>query len=210
MNRQCPSRLVTTPPAVPGNDDFAYHPPIWQQDPDLPIMGSAAAAIMGFCFLVLWSLPVLVLTILLLLGAEAMLGEPRSDGSSFTTALLIQFLLGFTVLMGLVFAWIFSVPRVLAFTFDENQQLLTLTVSRRGRKPTEVRVPYSDIIGIYPYVFASYDRDGHFSVLCQGPRGKQSLYRLAEGTSLEEMEFHSAWLRGALGERMHNLADLDK
>lgn len=157
-----------------------------------------------------WLLPGLVLTILLLLGFDAMQTEPNSDGSSLKMSTLILMLIGCVVLMGLVFAWIFSASRVLAFTFDENQQLLTLTVTRRGRKPTEVQVPFSDIICISPYVLASYDRHGYFSVVCQGPRDKELEYRLAEGTSLEEIEFHTAWLREIIGLRMHHVLNLDK
>ncbi|WP_371929456.1 hypothetical protein [Pseudomonas sp. LG1E9] len=176
---------IATPLVASSTESPAAHPPIWHRGPDLLTIGSTGAAIFGFCFVVIALLPGLVLAILLLLGFEAMPGEPGSDGSSLTTSLLIQFLCGSVGLMGLVFAWISSAARVLAFTFDENQQLLTLTVTRRGRKPTEVQVPFSDIICICPYVLASYDRDGHFSVVCQGPRGKEFVYRLAEGTSLE-------------------------
>lgn len=210
MPRQSPTHLIATPLAAPSTANPGTHPPIWHQGPDLPIIGSAGWAIWGFCFMLLWSLPGLGLTILLLLGFEAMQGESRSDGSSFTLSLLIQLLLVSVVLMGLVFAWMFSAPKVLAFTFDENQQLLILTITRRGRKPTEVQVPFSDISCITPYVFASYDRDGHFSVVCQGPKDKQFVYRLAEGTSLEEMEFHAAWLRGIIGSRMHGIVNQDK
>ncbi|ANF84758.1 hypothetical protein A7J50_1323 [Pseudomonas antarctica] len=210
MNRQSPSHRVATPQVASSTESPAAHPPIWHRDPDLLTVGSTGAAILGFSFLVLWLLPGLVLTILLLLGFEAIPGEPSSDGSSLTTSSLIQFLCGSVVLMGLVFAWISSAARVLAFTFDENQQLLTLTVTRRGRKPTEVQVPFSDIICISPYVLASYDRHGYFSVVCQGPRDKELEYRLAEGTSLEEMEFHTAWLREIIGLRMHHVLNLDK
>ncbi|MCK9818120.1 hypothetical protein M1B35_29330 [Pseudomonas sp. MAFF 302046] len=210
MNRQSPPHRVATPQVASSTESPAAHPPIWHRGPDLLTVGSTGAAIFGFSFVVLWLLPGLVLTILLLLGFEAIPGEPSSDGSSLTTSSLIQFLCGSVVLMGLVFAWMSSAARVLAFTFDENQQLLTLTVTRRGRKPTEVQVPFSDIICISPYMLASYDRDGHFSVVCQGPRGKEFNYRLAEGTSLEDMEFHATWLRGIIGERMHELLNLDK
>lgn len=210
MNRQSPPHSVATRVAAPSTENAAAHPPIWHRGPDLLTVGSTGAAILGFSFVVLWLLPGLVLTILLLLGFEAIPGEPSSDGSSLTTSSLIQFLCGSVVLMGLVFAWISSAARVLAFTFDENQQLLTLTVTRRVRKPTEVQVPFSDIICISPYVLASYDRHGYFSVVCQGPRDKELEYRLAEGTSLEDMEFHAAWLRGMIGERMHELLNLDK
>lgn len=210
MSRQSPPHRIATPPVASSTESPAAHPPIWHRGPDLLTVGSTGAAIFGFCFVVIALLPGLVLAILLLLGFEAMPGEPGSDGSSLTTSLLIQFLCGSVGLMGLVFAWISSAARVLAFTFDENQQLLTLTVTRRGRKPTEVQVPFSDIICICPYVLASYDRDGHFSVVCQGPRDKEFVYRLAEGTPLEEMEFHAAWLRGIIGSRMQELLNLDK
>lgn len=210
MNRQSPPHRVATPQVASSTESPAAHPPIWHRGPDLLTVGSTGAAIFGFSFVVLWLLPGLVLTILLLLGFEAIPGEPSSDGSSLTTSSLIQFLCGSVVLMGLVFAWMSSAARVLAFTFDENQQLLTLTVTRRGRKPTEVQVPFSDIICISPYVLASYDRHGYFSVVCQGRRDKELEYRLAEGTSLEEMEFHTAWLREMIGLRMHHVLNLDK
>lgn len=210
MNRQSPPHRVATPLVASSTESPAAHPPVWHRGPDSLTIGSTGGAILGFSFVVLVLLPGLVLAILLLLGLEAMSDEPSSDGSSLTTALLIQLLCGCVVLMGLVFAWIFSAARVLAFTFDENQQLLTLTVTRRGRKPTEVQVPFSNIICICPYVLASYDRDGYFSVVCQGPRDKEFVYRLAEGTSLEEMEFHAAWLRGIIGSRMEELLNLDK
>ncbi|MBN2979658.1 hypothetical protein [Pseudomonas lactucae] len=210
MNRQRPPHCAAAPLVASNAESSTAHPPIWHRGPDLLTFGSTGAAILGFCFVVLWLLPGLVLTILLLLGFEAMQGEPSSDESSFTMSTLILMLIGCVVLMGLVFAWIFSAARVLAFTFDENKQLLTLTVTRRGRKPTEVQVPFDDIICISPYVLASYDRDGYFSVVCQGPRDKEFEYRLAEGTSLEEMEFHTAWLRGIIGLRMHDVLNLDK
>ena len=210
MPRQSPPHRAAAPLVASSTDSPVAHPPIWHRGPDLMTVGSTGAAILGFSFVVLWLLPGLVLTILLLLGFEAIPGEPTGDGSSFTTSSLIQFLCGSVVLMGLVFAWISSAASVLAFTFDENQQLLTLTVTRRGRKPTEVQVPFSDIICISPYVLASYDRHGYFSVVCQGPKGKEFEYRLAEGTSLEDMEFHAAWLREIIGLRMHHVLNLDK
>jgi hypothetical protein len=164
---------------------------------------------LGFCVAVLMLLPAVLLAIALILGLGAIPGAPPDD-ESFTTASLILFLLGFVLLMGLVFAWMFSEPSVQAFTLDENQQLLTLTVIRRARKPIELRVPFSDIIYICPYVVAAFDRDGHFRVVYQGQKDKVFEYRFAEGTSLQEMEFHAAWLRGLIGERMHELLNLDK
>ena len=210
MNRPSPPHHVAAPPAAPRTENPAAHPSIWQGGPDLPIIGSTGSTILGFCAAVIMLLPAFGLAILLVIGLGAMQDVPSSDESSFTTSSLILFLLGSVVVMGLVFAWIFSEPRVQAFTFDENQQLLTLTVIRRARKPTQVRVPFSDIIYICPYVVASYDRDGHFSVVYRGPKDKVFEYQFAEGTSLKEMEFHAAWLRGIIGERMHELLNLDK
>ncbi|CRM08490.1 hypothetical protein [Pseudomonas sp. 52 E 6] len=210
MNPQSPPRHIATTQVAPGTQAPVVHPPIWHSGPDLPIIGSTGSGILGFCFALLMLLPAFGLAILLLLGLGAMQDVPSSDESSFTTSSLILFLLGFVVLMGLVFGWFFSAPSVQAFTFDEGQQLLTLTVTRRGRKPSELRVPFSDILYICPYQLAMFDRDGHFSVVYKGPKNKVFEYRFAEGTSLEEIEFHSAWLRGIIGERMHELLNLDK
>nr|WP_314567188.1 hypothetical protein [uncultured Pseudomonas sp.] len=210
MNPQNPPNRVATTRVAPSAEAPGVHPPVWHSDPVVPIISSTGSGILGFCVAQLMLLPALGLAILLLLGLGAIQDVPPSDESSFTTSSLMLFLLGFVVLMGLVFAWLFSAPSVQAFRFDEGQQLLTLTVTRRGRRPTELRVPFSDIIYICPYQFAMFDRDGHFSVVYQGPKDKVIEYRFAEGTPLEEMEFHAVWLRGILGERMHELLNLDK
>ena len=174
MPRQSPPHRAAAPLVASSIDSPVAHPPIWHRGPDLMTVGSTGAAVLGFSLVVLWLLPGLVLTILLLLGFDAMQSEPNSDGSSLKMSTLILMLIGCVVLMGLVFAWISSAARVLAFTFDENQQLLTLTVTRRGRKPTEVQVPFSDIICISPYVLASYDRHCYFSVVCRVERALEA------------------------------------
>ncbi|WP_339451795.1 hypothetical protein [Pseudomonas sp. JAI120] len=73
-----------------------------------------------------------------------------------------------------------------------------------------MRLPFSDIIYVCPYVLARFDRDGHFRVVCQGPKDKVFDYQLGEGISLDEMAFHAEWLRGLIEERMHELLNLDK
>lgn len=206
MLRQSSHQLVATPLAK----NPAAHPPVWRYGPDIPIVGSNGMGIFGFYLGLLLLLPGYGLAMLLIVGLDAMQGVPPSDASSFTASSFILCLLGTAVLVGVFFGWIASEPQVQAFTLDENQQLLSLTVTRRGRKTTEVRVPFSDIIYICPYVVSAYDRDGHFRVVYQGPKGKVFEHRLAEGTSLDEMEFHAAWLRGIIGERMHELLNLDK
>ncbi len=113
MNGQSPPHRIATPLVASSAESPAVHPPVWHRGPDLLTLGSTGAAILGFCFVVLGLLPGLVLTLLLLLGFEAIPAEPSSDGSSLTTSLFIQLLCGSVVLMGLVFAWIFSASRVL-------------------------------------------------------------------------------------------------
>ena len=210
MNRQTPPHLVATPSAVPGTEKTAAHPPIWHYGPDVPIVGSSGRGILGFCIGLFMLLPGYVLAVLLIVGLGALGGVPPTDGSSFTMSSLILFLLGTVVLIGAMFAWMASAPHVQAFTFDESQQLLTLIVTRRGRRPTEVRVPFSDIIYVCPYVLARFDRDGHLRVVCQGPKDKVFEYQLGESISLDEMAFHAEWIRGMIGERMHELLNLDK
>jgi hypothetical protein len=210
MNRQRPPRLVVTPPAVPGTEYPVAHPPVWHYGPDVPIVGSSGRGILGFCIALFMLLPGYVLAMLLFVGLGALQSASPSDGSSFTTSSLLLCMLGTAVLIGAMFAWMASAPHVQAFTFDEHQQRLTLIVTRRGRRPTEVRVPFSDIIYVCPYVLARFDRDGHFRVVCQGPKDKVFEYQLGEGISLDEMAFHAEWLRGMIGERMHELLNLDK
>ncbi|WP_335718297.1 hypothetical protein [Pseudomonas fluorescens] len=168
MNRQSPPHLVATPLAAPGSETPAAHPPIWHYGPNIPVVGSTGLGLFGFFVGLLLLLPGYGLVMLVILGLEAMQGVPPSHGTSFTESWLILPLLGTAVLMGVMLAWASSAPRVQAFTFDENQQLLTLTVTHRVRKPIEVRVPFSDIIYICPTwspcliamaISASYARD---------------------------------------------------
>lgn len=210
MNRRSPSHLAATPLVAPNVENPAVHPPVWHYGPSIPIVGSNGLGIFGFYLALLLLVPGYGLAMMLLNGLEAIQGVPASHESSLTGSSLILFLLGIAVLIAVFFAWMASEPQVQAFTFDESQQLLTLTVTRRGRKPVEVRVPFSDISYIRPYVVAAFDRHGHFRVVYLGPKGKVFEYQLGDGTSLQEMEFHAAWLRGIFGKRMHELLNLDK
>lgn len=210
MNRQNPPHLVATLPGAPSTESPVAHPSTWYYGPDLPSVGGSGRGILGFYIALLMLLPGYGLVMLLLAGLGALQGAPPSAESSFTASSLILFMLGAAVLIGAMFAWMASTPHVEAFTFDENQQLLSLTVIRRGRRPYEVRVPFSNIIYVCPYVLARFDRDGHFQLVCQGPKDKVFEYQLGEGISLDEMAFHAEWLRGMIGERMHELLNLDK
>ena len=188
----------------------AAHPPIWYYGPEIPIIGNNGMGVFGFSLALLLLLPGYGLAMYLFSGQDVIHGVQPNHGESLTASSFILLMLAIAVFMGAFFAWIVSEPQVQAFTFDENQQLLTLTITRRGRKATEVRVPFSQIISIRPYVLATFDHDGHFLVVYRGAKGKLFEHRLADGTSLEQIEFHSAWLRGMIGERMRELINLDK
>ncbi|MBD8235601.1 hypothetical protein IFU18_03500 [Pseudomonas fluorescens] len=165
--------------------------------------------VFGFSLALLLLLPGYGLATLLFTGPDVIHGVQPGHSESLTASSFILCMLVSAVLIGAFFAWVVSEPQVQAFTFDENQQLLTLTITRRCRSPIEVRVPFSEIIYICPYVMNSFAHDGHFHVAYRGAKGKVFGYRLGDGTSLENIEFHGAWLRGMVGERMCELTDLD-
>lgn len=206
MNHQRPANDLATPPGEPNT----AHPSIWYYGPEIPIIGSNGMGVFGFSLALILLLPAYGLATLLFTGPDVIQGVQPKYGESLTASSFILLMLAIVVFIGAFFAWIVSEPQVQAFTFDENQQLLTLTITRRGRKATEVRVPFSQIISIRPYVLATFDHDGHFLVVYRGAKGKLFEHRLADGTSLEQIEFHSAWLRGMIGERMCELINLDK
>lgn len=210
MNRHPPPDLVATTPAEPCTESPPAHPPIWHYGPDIPIIGSNGMGVFGFYLVLLLLLPGYGLAMLLMGGLDAMQGATPGTGPGVTASLFILPLIGSAVLTGVFFAWFASAAQVQAFTFDANQQLLTLTVTRRGRKPTEVRVAFDDILYIRPYVVFSSDRNGHFRVVYQGPNGKVFEYELGDGTSLKNLEFHAQWFRGMMGDRVHELLNLDK
>ena len=166
--------------------------------------------VFGFSLALILLLPAYGLAPLLFTGPDVTQGVQLNNGDSLTPSFFILSMLASAVFIGAFFAWVGSEPQVQAFTFDENQQLLTLTITRRCRRPIEVRVPFSEIISIRPYVMTSSAHDGHFGVVYRGAKGKVFEHRLGDGTSLENIEFHGAWLRGMLGERMRELLDLDK
>ncbi|MBO0493950.1 hypothetical protein J1G37_12690 [Pseudomonas sp. Marseille-Q1929] len=160
--------------------------------------------VFGFSLALLLLFPAYGLATFLFTGPGVIQGE------SLTASSFILLMLASAAFIGAFFAWVVSEPQVQAFTFDENQQMLTLTITRRCRSPIEVRVPFSEIISIRPYVMTSSAHDGHFRIVYRAANGKILEHLLGDGTSLENIEFHGAWLRGMLGERMCELIDLDK
>nr|WP_223495892.1 hypothetical protein [Pseudomonas sp. A-RE-26] len=165
--------------------------------------------VFGFSLALLLLLPGYGLATFLFTGPDVIHGVQPNHGEGLTASSFILLMLASAVLIGGFFAWVVSEPQVQAFTFDENQQMLTLTITRRCRSPIEVCVPFSEIIYICPYVMNSFAHDGHFYVMYRGAKGKVFGYRLGDGTSLENIKFHGAWLRGMIGERMCELTDLD-
>ncbi|WP_338498107.1 hypothetical protein V5F23_09105 [Pseudomonas sp. WP18] len=206
MNHRRPASVTAAPAGVPGT----AHPPIWYYGPEIPIIESNGMGVFGFSLALLLLLPAYGLVTFLFPGPEVMHGVQPDHGESLTGSSFILLMLASAVFIGAFFAWIVPASQVRAFTFDENQQMLTLTITRRGLKATEVRVPFSQIIHIRPCVLAAFDHDGYFLVAYRGAKGRVFEYPLAHGTSLENIEFHGAWLRGMLGERMCELLNLDK
>ncbi|WP_231998987.1 hypothetical protein [Pseudomonas cedrina] len=205
MNHQRPANATATN----AGEVSTAHPPIWYYGPEIPIIGSNGMGVFGFSLALLLLLPGYGLGTLLFIGPDVIHGVKPDHSESLTASFFILFMLASAVLIGAFFAWVASEPQVQAFTFDENQQLLTLTITRRCRSPIEVRVPFSEIISIRPYVMNWSAHDGHFRVVYRGAKGKVFEHLLGDGTSLENIEFHGAWLRGMLGERMGELLDLD-
>ncbi|MFJ4130803.1 hypothetical protein [Pseudomonas cyclaminis] len=205
MNHQSPANATATN----AGKVSTTHPPIWYYGPEIPIIGNNGMGVFGFSLALLLLLPGYGLATFLFTGPDVIHGVQPNHGEGLTASSFILLMLASAVLIGAFFAWVVSEPQVQAFTFDENQQLLTLTITRRCRSPIEVRVPFSEIIYICPYVMNSFAHDGHFHVAYRGAKGKVFGYRLGDGTSLENIEFHGAWLRGMVGERMCELTDLD-
>ncbi|WP_242551560.1 hypothetical protein [Pseudomonas sp. Marseille-Q1929] len=200
MNHQRPASATATTAGGPST----AHPTIWYYGPEIPIIGSNGMGVFGFSLALLLLFPAYGLATFLFTGPGVIQGE------SLTASSFILLMLASAAFIGAFFAWVVSEPQVQAFTFDENQQMLTLTITRRCRSPIEVRVPFSEIISIRPYVMTSSAHDGHFRIVYRAANGKILEHLLGDGTSLENIEFHGAWLRGMLGERMCELIDLDK
>ncbi|UVL11312.1 hypothetical protein LOY39_11730 [Pseudomonas rhodesiae] len=188
----------------------AAHPPIWYYGPEIPIIGNNGMGVFGFSLALLLLLPGYGLAMYLFSGQDVIHGVQPNHGESLTASSFILLILVSAVFIGAFFAWVVSEPQVQAFTFDEYKQLMTLTITRRCRSPVQVHVPFSEIISIRPYVMTSSAHDGHFRVAYRGAKGKFFEHCVGDGTSLENIEFHGAWLRGMLGERMCELIDLDK
>lgn len=102
-----------------------------------------------------------------------------------------------------------SSSAVTAFSFDEARQQLTFTQTRRLGTAIERQVPFSDILWISAYVLSSYGHFGHFQLGFVGPKGKFLKCRLSTDFPVAEMEFHIAWLKGLIGERMSDICWLD-
>ncbi|MCD5992783.1 hypothetical protein KDX38_05485 [Pseudomonas sp. CDFA 602] len=109
-----------------------------------------------------------------------------------------------------VLRWLACEPEGLGFCFDEEQQCLTFTQCRPARVPTEERVPYSDIHSITPCKMTASGFICYFSVCFAGLDGKPTERKFWIYLTEKEARFHTDWLRRSIGERMHEVLDLDK
>lgn len=208
MKRQRPPHLNPSP-FVTATATPPAHPDIWLADagPDTGTANGAAA--LAFVFVLVVTVPFYGVALLLITAVEAAKGLPLSYAQSLTEPMLLVPLFGTALLAAGLLRWGMSSQKVLGLTFDGPQQVLRATVRRPLRKPVEWCVPFDDILGVTPYVMASYDRHGHFQVTFKGPNGKPVEHRFGWHMPLDELEFHALWLRGFIGERMHEVLNLD-
>lgn len=108
-----------------------------------------------------------------------------------------------------VLNWLASGPKVLGFCFDEHQQHLTFTQHGPARQTTQECVPYSDIHYIKPYTMSTFANVSHFDVGYARADGKPILLRFWVNVTVQDMAFHAEWLRQSVGEKMHEVLDLD-
>jgi len=206
MKRQRPARLLSSPPAPATSP---VHPDIWLADEGPDIGAANGAAIVAFIFVLVLTVPVYAVALLLITAVEAAKGIPLSYAQSLTDPTLLVPLLGTALLAAGLLRWGASSQKVLKLTFDSPQQVLRATVRRPLRKPVEWCVPFADIHSVTPYVMASYDRHGHFHLTFKAPNGKWMTHQFGWHMPLEELDFHAAWLRGFIGERMQDVLNLD-
>ncbi|WP_053213912.1 hypothetical protein [Pseudomonas sp. Q12-87] len=210
-----PVRLIESPQTAMASATLA-HPPFWhyvdeQHSSHVYPRGTFAFLSGGFGFfaVLLFLLPFYGLALLLITLVEAVKGIPLTYAQTFTEPTLLVPLIGTALMAAVMLSFGISSPAVTAFSFDEARQQLTFTQTRRLGKAIERQVPFSDILWISAYVLSSYGRSGHFQIGFVGPKGKPLKCHLGRDFPVTEMEFHIAWLKGLIGERMSDICWLD-
>ncbi|CAN1605083.1 hypothetical protein [Pseudomonas mediterranea] len=206
MKRKHPPRLVSSPVPTDTAAPTPQHPPTWDYPSEISTTGYLGTLLYAMALLL--ALPVYGLGVI---SVELF----STDGLSSAHTRVIEDPLFLTLMFVSAFAavcmlcWLFSGPQVLGFCFDERQQRLTFIQRRPARAPTEECVPYSDIYSITPCVENAIAHACHLVVCFAGDNGKPSEIRFWMHIPLKDMAFHSAWLRQSIGEKMHEVLDLD-
>jgi hypothetical protein len=210
MKRKAPPRLIqSTTSVVTKGKPVEDHPPYWHSDDGLSV--HPGLSVMGFIFVVVIAicLPFYALTLLVITAAEALKGLPLSYKQTLGSPMFFGSMIGTAVLGAVAVRWAGSGPTVARFSFDEPRQIMTFTELRSMGKPVEITVAYRAIQSITPYLLYSYARSGHYQVSYIGANGKSTERRFGMDIPLEQMEFHATWLRRSIGERMHDVMQLD-
>lgn len=184
------------------------HPPVWDCTDDIPRAGSLGTVL--YVVALLLALPVYALVVILIdrfYAAPGVMVAYLEVLHSPVTWMLIM--LG-TLLAGSVLYWLRGEPEGMGFCFDEHQQRFTFTQRRPARPPTAGCVAYRDIDAIRPYQMTAFSAISHIEVSFSDANGKRVFLTFWMHVSEKDMAFHAAWLKESLGERVHEVMDLDK
>ncbi|AHL34109.1 hypothetical protein CD58_14825 [Pseudomonas brassicacearum] len=178
------------------------HPPYWHYDKEPP---PAENLVLVFVFTSLFIFAVWAIGAL-----PGVLSETTGDFmanylQSITETPYLAVLFVLILVSGVIIGLPIGQVPVMTFSFDESGQHLTFTQTRRNKEPVEVKVPFSDILWIAPFVTSFYGRCGHYRVGFRGPTDEPLRCCLGFEMPVEEMEFHATWLKGLIGERVQAL-----
>lgn len=207
MKRTPPSRLVCSPGPTDTVASAPPHPPTWDYPSEIPRTGYLGT--MLYTVALLLALPLYGLAVLSINLFYDGRGLPSIHTKVLEDPLVLTLMfVSALVAMGVI-RWLAAGPEVLGFCFDEGQQCLTFTQRRPAREASEVCVPYSAIHSIRPYMANAFANGCHFEVCFAGDNGKPIERRFWVHVPVQDMAFHAAWLRQSVGERMHEVVDLD-
>lgn len=94
---------------------------------------------------------------------------------------------------------------VLAFRFDVERQQLVITQQYAGFRLFERSWSLDTILGIYPFASESSASSAGLRVVLNDAKGKELTRYIGEGQTQSALETQAQWLKGHLGERVHDM-----
>jgi hypothetical protein len=161
---------------------------------------------------VLFLLPFYGLALLVITVTEAIKGLPLSYAATFKAPMFWVPWVGTGLLCALLLGVARAMAGVIRFSFDLDRQVLRYTETRMFGKPIDVEIGFDAIASVRPYKLSGFARTGHLGVTLPRKRGLYVTKTMGMGDAIPvaELEALSARLRPYLGERAHELLDLDK